>query len=229
MNIRRFLCIAILAVMTAMSTHAQERIMDRCFMGGLDNKSADLCLERPDGFHVLEGEDMLMLNPDYKPPYAKTNDERVISLHPLVLESDDEDCVLLYPIVSPSIWVPNITIQREKQAVSAGNRERDNVTVIRQKDMSQYSGADVAYIYQMELPQPYKGKYSHCTGIYLRKYAHAPLLMKVITSDSGEAKKDVYMRKLLDSVHYGDTIMPEWIDREKSAISDSIRLAGYPI
>lgn len=93
----------------------------------------------------------------------------------------------------------------------------DQIEKVALEDMSKYSNADTVFIYRMELKQPYLGRYKHCTGIVMKKYAHPGMAMKIITSDAGLDKLGRYMRMLFDSVLYDDEITETGIEAEKLA------------
>lgn len=213
--------------------HAQNEVFDKCYQN-LDEGNAvttDVEISYPEGFHVVDvnGADVLVVNKNYKPADALYESDRVIALHPVALESDSGDCVLLYPVVSSTIPMLHGTPERELQA-AFGDKKKDvsgSVKKIKLDDMSGYSNADVAYIYDMILPEPYLGKYSNCTGVYLRKYAHPALLMKVIVTDDGVAKKEEYLNKLLGSVRYGNAVTPEGIRMESVARQDSLNIVNH--
>ena len=77
------------------------------------------------------------------------------------------------------------------------------------KDLPQYANADTAVVYTLEFDylNPFIN-YRHCVGVYLRKYGHPALLLKIALTDEGLKNKDKYIRQLLDNVRYGDEINP---------------------
>lgn len=215
------------------SVQAQNEVFDKCYQGldGGNATTTDVSIVYPQGFHVVDkdGVDVLVVNNNYKPSDALYESDRVIALHPVTLESDSGEGVLLYPVVSSTIPMLHGTPERELHA-ALGDGDKDvsgSIRKIKLDDMSQYGNADVAYIYDMKLPEPYMGKYANCTGVYLRKYAHPALLMKVITTDEGMAKKDEYLHKLLGSVKYGYAITSEGVKMESVAKQDSMNIVNH--
>lgn len=203
---------------------AQEAdVFARCFM--LENPikvpENAVKLIKPDGFRKVpeQVENILSINPDYMPLDALSEESRVLYIPTVVLESDSKDCVFLYPSVDLSFSLNYNPAKIELQAIA----EDENLNVdsliekIALEDMSKYSNADTAFVYNLELKQPYLGRYRHCTGVVLKKYAHPGMAMKIITSDEGRGKLDQYMRKLFDSVLYDDEITATGTEAEKSA------------
>lgn len=133
------------------------------------------------------------------------------------LQSPDEHAVILLPVVFLNFGVPSLqegtTVEYElRQYNNDGNLDiTPLLNIIAQDDMSQYANADTAAIYSFELKEPYlsyMGRYNHCIGIYLRKYGHPALLLKIAVDDEGLKNKEVYLRQLFDNIHYGDKETP---------------------
>ena len=93
---------------------------------------------------------------------------------------------------------------------------RPYLSVIAQKDMSKYANADTVLVYQFDiLGKPFMDKYSHVIGVYLRKYAHPSIGLKIVTDDKGLTKKDEYVKLMLDCIKYGDEVHDEGVKWEK--------------
>lgn len=218
-------------VMCCLSQYAQDGLFDKCYNWGGNAEKADVYIQKPDGFHSVyeNGADVLVVNKNYKPADALYEGERVIALHPVALESDNKECVLLYPVISPTIPMLHGTPERELHA-ALGDENKDvsgSVRKIKLEDMSRYGNADVVYVYDMKLPESYLGRYSNCVGLYLRKYAHPALLMKVVMTDEGLSRRDDYIQKLLGSVRYGDAVSADGVKMESVAHDDSLRIVNH--
>ncbi len=192
---------------------AQNNEFIKCYDTDISVIDTDVDIFMPEGFSPLNtpGSDILIVNPDYKPRNAISSEQRVISLHPVVLESADKECALLYPTLSLRIQCLDNIPTREIQAI-AENEDLDvsgNIRMISLDDMTEWCNADTAFIYELKLPKPYIGKYRNCIGVYLRKYAHPAALIKVMITDNGLKNKDHYLKALLNSIHYGDNITTE--------------------
>lgn len=192
---------------------AQSNEFIKCYDKDISIDETDVKITMPEGFTQLNNPDtdMLIVNPNYKPKNAITDEQRVVSLHPVVLESADKECALLYPTLSLRIQNLDNAPTRELQAVAANENidVSESIKMISSDDMTEWCNADTAFIYEMQLPEPYLGKYRNCIGVCLRKYAHPAALMKVMLTDNGLKNKDYYLKALLNSVRYGDKITPE--------------------
>lgn len=210
---------------------SNDSIFDKCYttFSKDSQENCDSQMRFPEGFHNVETDGMLILNPEYFFDCGLNTDLLEGYIYPVVLESDAKDAVLLYPVQSYEQMIYDWKIKNELKA-AFNNPDLDTsgmITVITGEDMSRYSNADTAYIYHFELPRPYLGKYNHCTGIYLRKYAHPAMLMKVITTDQGMEKRDEYMHTLLNSITYGNSLPQAGIEEERRIVETRERTKKY--
>lgn len=175
------------------------------YAGNDIDKEYDIHLTVLEGFNRIDSINSVsfVINPDY--------DLTASCMHDMALESDSRNCVLLYPSLNWNIISLKGQIGTELRASKDDPNLNvgDYVAVVAQPDMSEYANADTAFIYRMELPQPYLGKYSNCIGVHLKKYAHPLMMMKVITTDAGLGKIDAYLNALLSSVRFGDAVPEE--------------------
>ena len=109
-------------------------------------------------------------------------------------------------------------IEQEIQASNSdhGLDVRPYLTTIAEKDMTRYANADTVLIYDLQLKVPFLGKYTNATCIYLQKYAHPAMLLKVLMDDEGTKNKTQYIKTILCSIKYGDSATPEGLAGEKS-------------
>lgn len=196
-------------------------------------KDKDITINPPEGFHEVVNSSgfgfvAMFVNPRFM--FSEENMEKSynISLHPAVFESEDGNALLLYP------WLGSLdysTLPPHELKLVAEDENFDTRNRIRKifgKDMSQYCNADTAYVYSFDLGEPFRGKFSHCIGIVLRKYAHDAMAMKVLTTDEGKPNAEKYMRTLLNSIRYGDTQTKEGIRQEEEAIEMAKRHTRCP-
>lgn len=128
-------------------------------------------------------------------------------------QSPDENAVILFPIVFLNFGTQSLqegrTVEYElRQYNCDGYLDiTPMIDIIVQEDMSRYANADTAVIYSFDLKEPYlpyMGRYNHCIGVYLRKYGHPALLLKIAVDDDGLRNKERYLHDLFDNIHYGD-------------------------
>lgn len=134
------------------------------------------------------------------------------------LQSPDGNAAFLYPSIA--LNVERSTIEGGIHSIDAELRSAHRntnldvcplVDVIVHDNMSQYANADTVAIYHFELDKvgvDYMNKYNHCIGVYLRKYAHPGLLLKIMLNDEGYANRDKYLRELFANVKMGDDAVP---------------------
>ena len=144
------------------------------------------------------------------PPYAL---ESISDTHPIGLISFDKHAVILYPFVALNDGINTLCnddiVEKELRSVNRNiNLDvKPLVDIIALEDMSQYSNADTVAIYTLDLSPigiDYMDKYNKCIGVYMRKYGHPALILKIMLDDEGYADKDKYIRTLFDNVRYGD-------------------------
>ncbi len=160
----------------------------------------------------------LDVNPDLRIPGCGHKYPNIGWLYDVAFESKDDDAVMLFPTVMGYMAQLDGVAELEIQASHNDQNldVRKHLTVIAGKDMSQYAEADTAIVYQFDLlGKPFMDKYTHVTGIYLRKYAHPSLMLKIVTNDKGLAKKDEYVKRILDCVKFGNEVSEEGLKWEK--------------
>ena len=199
-------------------------IFDTCYGNGCDSTSTDIFLSCPEGFSKY-GKDntleyVLNINPDYMPMDALYEDQRLVDIPSVLLMSDDGECMLFYcgmDTRNPLVSADGI---KYEIGVALGNEEsdvNDSITVVAGNGMPAYANADTAYIYKMDLPMPYLGKYAHTLNVNLRKYAHPALRVRIFMTDKSLSKADEYLKKLLANVRYGDVVSDSGLKAESLA------------
>ncbi len=134
---------------------------------------------------------MLSIKANYEPKYGYTY-RNIGWPYKFGIESDKKDCAILYSsVTSLIVSLPNI-VEDEIQAYRSDSDidVTEYMATITDVDMSKYANADTVLIYDLELDKPYLEKYSYCMGIYLRKYGHLAMLVKVLMDNEGLKHKE---------------------------------------
>lgn len=125
------------------------------------------------------------------------------------LQSESEDCLILYPFFDFAI--PRFEGQIQEDISYAAEDElmdiRPFVKIIDKKDGTYISNADKAVIYEFKTPKKHFGLYDNFVGIYLRKQGQGCLLLKIGLTEEGLKHKDKHIKMLLNSIKYGDKIL----------------------
>ncbi len=133
-----------------------------------------------------------------------------------ILESAAKDALFVYPIL---IEFESPIHKMESELIVANQNDDLDITPmithITGKEAQEFSKVDEIILYDFDMSKPILGKYNHVTGIILRKKGHYPMGLKIIMDDEGMKKRDEYVRLLLDNVRYGDTSLPECIEKEQ--------------
>lgn len=140
----------------------------------------------------------------------------------LGLENARRSVLILFPEIQGG---ENILRQGEyiENEIRTNNRDlnldiRPEINIIAREDMKEFAFADTAVIYELDFMYndvPYLNAYRHCIGIYLRKYAHPALVLKIMLTDEGYVKKENYIRMLLRNIQYGTNPAPALIELEE--------------
>ncbi len=126
-----------------------------------------------------------------------------------VMRSKDQNAIFMYPLFDYDISRFEGQIQ-EDVAYAAEDELMDIrpfVKIIDKNDGTYISNADKAVIYEFKTPKKHFGLYDNFVGIYLRKYGHGCLLLKIGLTEEGLKHKDEYIKMLLSSIKYGDKIL----------------------
>lgn len=180
-------------------------------------ESYDVSFKAPNGFNPIDmrGRDRIL-------PMI-TKDEIVDLCYFLGYESADNNVVILFPYFgSKSAMTDSIDIDVDKKyyierelRVNAKDPQLDVaplINVISEPDMNNYSNADTAYVYYLNLfpdSELYLGSYNNCIGVYLQKEGHPALPLKVLFTDKVKDKAMQYVNELLSCIRYGDRLFPE--------------------
>lgn len=212
---KTYLAIALSLVCLSAAAHKSENVTDSLPATPFGQYCADLkksgvTINLPEGFKEIDMRGRTRLDASINPAYP--SDEEI---YPVAVESPDARAAFLFP---------KIDFGSRRQIIRKGRVVEDElrfnhkdlaldirplIDVNSGKDMPLYSNADTAVVYQLEFDwlNPFIN-YNHCVGVYLRKYGHPALLLKIALTDEGLKDKDKYIRELLDNVSYDDTIFP---------------------
>lgn len=133
------------------------------------------------------------------------------------LQSHDDNAVILLPTMFLNFGVQSLQqayhIENELRRYNCNDTLDINplIEIVAQNDMSKFSNADTAVVYSFDLDSPYipyMNRYNHCVGVYLRKYGHPSMMVKLLLNDEGLKDKERYMRQMLDGIHFGDMTTP---------------------
>ncbi len=169
-------------------------------------KEVDVYLKKPEGYKSIPMDAQCRL-------FFFTSIANPSAYYQIGLQSSDGKAMMLFPMVLMNFGVQSLQQGRDIESdlrIYNSDRNLDinpMIEVISNKDMSRFANADTAVIYSFELSEPYvpfMERYNHCVGVYLRKYGHPALLLKLVLDDEGYKDKDAYLSELLSSVRYGD-------------------------
>ena len=170
----------------------------------------DVTISAPEDFSEIDMRNRTRLDRSINPAYPSDEETYAVGI-----ESPDAQAAFLFPKIDADsrrqiirkghVVEDELRFNRKDLALDV----RPLIEVTEGKDLPQYANADTAVVYTLEFDylNPFIN-YRHCVGVYLRKYGHPALLLKIALTDEGLKNKDKYIRQLLDNVRYGDEINP---------------------
>lgn len=209
---------------------------DGLFSAYVDEISAcDIAITRPENFHSIEMRGRKYIN-EFIAKDWQTSGISLAEICPVALEADNNEAVFVFPtcmlpgkLDPKSEFVPMIEMVKSGKLIEEELRRNKRnmkldvtplISVIANQDMTAYANVDTVVIYEFDFRRPLLEQYRHCVGIYLRKYAHTPLLLKIALNDAGYATKEKYIRLLLDNISFGNDACPELVECEKIQAKD---------
>ena|SRR5690606_21177879 len=78
------------------------------------------------------------------------------------------------------------------------------VTTIIGKDVKERFNADTVYIYDIPLEEPFKNKYTYCTGLVIAKEGRASMNFKFFFTEEGKAAERKYLDYLDKQIWYAE-------------------------
>ena len=167
-------------------------------------KVFDISLKQPKGFVDLQ-------TSEFWGPNGKGKGKPGMG-YTSILESKKGDCMIMYADIQLYYHLqrPQLNAQQLMKSDSA-----QNIRVLTDKDVSQYSNADTIFLAKIPLHTLYKDKYSHCVGVYICKANRPEMYFKCFFTEKGKQDENHYLTKLLKSVRYRGN---HWVyDPDKSS------------
>ncbi|MDE5553889.1 MAG: energy transducer TonB [Muribaculaceae bacterium] len=182
-------------------------------------RKADVTLTAPKSFKSIDLKGRRNITYNINPNWSDAIPVPLIA--GAVLDNDDEGVAFIYPqVLFDNKSTKNAHVIETELRQNNDDMELDIrpiINIIAGEDMSEYANADTAVIYEYQFKVPYLDTYRTCVGVYLRKYGHPALLMKIALSNKAADKKDKYLRLLLDNVAYGDNPEESMLAAEKNS------------
>lgn len=158
----------------------------------------------PEGFIVLKTRDPLKVPPI---KYRDVEGQKKGQYDFHFLQSSDENCLLLYPIVPQADFAgergPSQRIaKRLKAALGVTSNTdstfvfKDEVTTVIGKFVRETFNADSIHYYDIPLKQPFEEKYTHCTGMVVTKAGRASLYFRWYFTEEGKKMEQEYIQQL---------------------------------
>lgn len=194
----------------------------------------DLTVGIPEGFHSIDMRGHQYINENISKSWS-TSGISISEFPAVAIEADNNEAVFLYPMCllprehGEKEFTPMSQMVKTGSLIESELRYNRNnpdldirplIRIISGENMSDYAGADTAVVYDLTFRRPFLDQYSHCIGIYLRKYGHTSLLLKIVLSKEGLKNKDKYMRLLLDNIAYGNNPHPDLVKCENVPVTD---------
>ncbi|MBQ8500973.1 MAG: hypothetical protein IJ494_01505 [Bacteroides sp.] len=149
------------------------------------------------------------------------------------LQSKDEDCLIMYPVLEDgAVTLDDLRntewpfSQMKGELLDALGFDK-NIKVpeadikelqpyfrsLSSEEAKRLFNSDVAYISDHSLPIPYREVYTHVVGIYLGKAGRPVVFVKCFFTEKGKEKKDTFLKRLYKSIEYSNDAWT--FDREK--------------
>ncbi len=174
------------------------------------DKIYDVHITKPDGFKMVS---------QMVSDFIINRDEPIGTFYQAALQSEDGECLILYPIVFShrsgsfsegrtmtygeiKAALKKLEKPYDKQAIAAnilleiGGRE----------SLEAYSNADSVFVFRCPLlAEPYQNKYTECIGINVSKIGFATLITKILLTEKGKEKENEYIKTVFNNIKYGDS------------------------
>lgn len=217
-NRRKRVYVCTFIVFFFLSAFAQQSMSFNAFKR-YTSKVYDIRYTEPKGFTDLKTEAYWRLDAGRR---------GVVSLHSFVFQSNDGNCLLMYPHFIESLFTfppPSIEhkITTEIKALLglidsdgfllAGDIDFDKyVEIASAEEASRSFNADSVYIAYLPLKEAYEGRYDHCIGVYISKKDRPRLYFKVFLTEEGMMNEKRYLKELRRSVSYRND---NWVYNEE--------------
>src|SRR5699024_6337111 len=126
------------------------------------------------------------------------------------LQSKDEECLLLYPIIPIPFFEKNKDLKPYNRITLALLRSfdiskeqadslfvfDDHVTMVTGKFARDIFNADSIHFYDIPLEKPFEENYIYCTGMVITKADRASLYFKWYFTEEGKEREEEYIKQL---------------------------------
>ena len=217
LRIRR-VTVCILITLFALPAFAQQSMSFNAFKR-YTSKVYDIHYTEPKGFTDMKTVAYWRLDAGRK---------GTVSLHSFVFQSNDGNCLLMYPHFIESLFTfppPSIEhkITTEIKALLglidsdgfllAGDIDFDKYVEIASAEEARLCfNADSVYVAHLPLREAYEERYDHCIGVYVGKKDRPRLYFKLLLTKEGMMHEKRYFRELCNSVSYRND---NWVYNEE--------------
>lgn len=213
----------VLAIMCCIASFYASAISIEEYAGKL--RKYDIEVSLPNQFQVL---DTSVFNLRIFSSPINNADATPAIYYDMAAEGDEKNAMIFFPYI-PSYIIKYGHIGDIKKGpyiqseirVATDNRNLDvngRVKFLDSSIMPKVLNADTVAIYHLPLKSPIFNRYNHCYGIYLRKYAHPGMLLKLFLTDEGLKQLDEYLEILLKSISFGNNPSREMIDLDNKYV-----------
>ena len=199
-------------------------------------------VEEPEGFKAI----------DYFALFRFNNDYRVGMGYEVVFQSEDKDCLFLFPMYETLGTSERNTLYAsmaygEVEAALQIDSEEEvldtarYVKVVAEADMSRYFNADTVIFYKVPMdsasfhePFPLSlseiRMYTTCIGMNMRKEGFPVMMAKILLTEEGLKKEKEYVEAFLSCIRYGDEPKKYSKRKERRVVKryyDKLQKGGY--
>lgn len=158
--------------------------------------------------------------------------QRIGLIYSPVLQSKDNDCIIMYPVVSLlAVKLSPRNLLTSEITAALGLVDKDGLLLKDTKvDFDKYAeirageyvhrcfNADTVFIAQLPVKKTYREKYNYCTSICLYKKDRPTLVLKLFFTEAGKQHEEEYIGLLCKRIWYKGE---NWeYDKEKAIKAD---------
>ena len=134
--------------------------------------------------------------------------------HPMIYKSSDDNALLLFPLLDIGAQQMQGYLEYEAHCISEGPYSEISGTFreFTKDEALKKCNADKGLIYDVKLRKPFTkafksnvDKYDYCIGVYLEKYLHPVIRIKILLTEDGYKEKEKHLNALLSCFYYGDS------------------------
>lgn len=159
---------------------------------------------------------------------SKDKDKHSGGAYGPLIQSKDQQCLVMYPALAFPTFRPEVGHNPQNQIMSEIrtalglyymprhplNQDsvitefNDYVTIISGQKAHEMFNADLIYLYNIPLEEPYDGKYNYCTGLVISKKGRPSLLLKLFFTPKGKSDECQYIQMLSKQLWYDENFKP---------------------